>query len=390
MLLPKFFVRAAILASAASTALALQGQSVPSVVVTVENVQPGRGVFLTPPWLAIHDGTFDTYDEGSVASVPLGGNEIEALAEDGNAMPLSLAFANAQPGAPQVVALPGPTGPLGPGGRAGLTLQVDPTKDRYFSYASMVIPSNDTFVANGDPMAHALFDAAGTFVGEDFLVSGDETNDAGTELDDELAVHVAFLAQAGPNIGVTTNLPVVSPAPGFAPPGSLAYPNGVLNHPAFVNGDFNDSDDRLLLVRFQYVDLGSRVQYEAVLTPGQEIQADLVHSDAGGSALLASVDGARLGVHVTASNLSGPIVAAHLHLAPAGAVGPVVVDLTSGLLPAAGGVRFLVQASDLTGPLAGASFIAFLNQVAAGNVYVNLHTAQYPGGELRGQVSLAP
>jgi hypothetical protein len=29
----------------------------------------------------------------------------------------------------------------------------------YFSYVSMVLPSNDAFVANGDPMKHMIFDA---------------------------------------------------------------------------------------------------------------------------------------------------------------------------------------------------------------------------------------
>ena len=77
---------------------------------------------------------------------------------------------------------------------------------------------------------------------------------------------------------------------------------------------------------------------------------------------------------------------AHLHLGAAGTNGPVIVDLGDGVLNG-DSVRLRVSEQDLTGPLAGASFVEFLNEVAAGNVYVNLHTAMFPAGELRGQVS---
>lgn len=361
--------------------------SIPSVVVTVENAQPGNGAFLTPPWIAIHDGTFDTYDGGSLASVPLGGNEIESLAEDGNTAPLTAAFSASQPLSPQVSALAGPFGPLAPGQRIGTTLNVDPSRDRYFSYASMIIPSNDAFLANGNPLAHELFDASGHFVATDFIVSGDESNDAGTEVNDEIASNVAFLAQAAPNTGTTEALPVTSPSPGFAAAGTLAFPDGVLNHPAFGNADFNDSDDRLLAVTFRYVDLGGVVFYTADLETAQEIQADAVNSAATGGAILRSSNGSSLGIIANTQNLTGPITMAHLHLGAPGTNGPVIVDLGAGL-QSGNGIRLAVSAADLTGPLAGATFVDFLNEVAAGNVYVNLHTQAFPAGELRGQVGL--
>ena len=226
----------------------------------------------------------------------------------------------------------------------------------------------------------------GEFVGEDFIVSGDETNDAGTELNDEVAGNVAFLAQAAPNTGVATAEPVVTPAPGFAAPGSLAFPDGVLNHPVFANGDFNDADDRLLVVSFQFVDLGGNVNFASRLSPAQEVQADFVTSGAAGNATLISRDALELQVNVSFNNLSGPLTAAHLHLGQAGANGPIVVDLGSGIRN--GNVRFTATAADLAGPLVGQDLLTLLNELAAGNVYINLHTAEFPGGELRGQVAL--
>ena len=358
----------------------------PAVVVTIENAQPSRGTFLTPVWMGIHDGSFDSYDGGSHASVPLGGNEIEALAEDGNNGPITETFERLLPDAPQVGGLTGPSGPLAPGDTAAVTLSVNPETDRYFSYGSMIIPSNDFFVANGNPLAHQLFDDNGQFVGEGFTVSGDETNDAGTEVNDEIASNVAFLAQSAPDTGLTEGGVVVTPAPGFAAPGTLTFPNGVLNHPVFGQGDFNDADDALLRVSFRYVDLGRTVRFESTLTPDQEVGPDSVDSDAVGRARAVSIRGQQLLVRASARRLSGPLVAAHLHLGREGVNGPVIVDLGSGLR--SNGVSARVTASDLTDAFDG-NFDDFLGELAAGNVYLNLHTAENPGGEVRGQVELS-
>ena len=361
-------------------------QSNPSVVVTIENAQPSRGVFLTPVWMGIHDGSFDSYDGGQAASVPLGGNEIESLAEDGNNGPITATFESLLPSAPQVQGLAGPSGPIAPGDRAAVTFNVDPSSDRYFSYASMIIPSNDFFIANGNPVAHELFDADGNFVGSGFVVSGDETNDAGTEQNDEIASNVAFLNQGGPNIGTAENGVVVTPAPGFADPGALTYPNGVLNYPVFALGDFNDADDALLKVSFQYVDLGGVVQFRADLDADQEVTSEAVNSGASGFANVTSFDGSSVRVKVRTKNLSGPIVAAHLHYAQAGANGPVVVNMGSGIN--GDGVFFNANDADLTGPLSGMTTQDLVNGIAAGNVYINIHTAANPGGEIRGQIAL--
>lgn len=361
-------------------------QSIPSVIITLENGQPSRGVFLTPPWIGIHDGTFDTYNGGDPADVPLGGDEVERLAEDGDNASITATFDSATNGGPQATVL-GPGGPLAPGDRAAVTLNVDPAIDRYFSYASMIIPSNDAFAANGNPLAHQLFDDSGRFVGTDFIVSGEEINDAGTEVNDEIAGNVAFLNQTAPDTGVDENGVVVAPHPGFLDPAGLTYPDGVLNHPVFANGgQFNDPASRVLVVGFQFVDLGGRVLYSARLTTDAEVQADPVDSTASGSASLSSRGAETLRIDIDFRRTTGPLTMAHLHLGQAGTNGPIVVDMSAGIRRDI--IRFTATAADLTGPLAGGEMLDLLNELAAGNIYVNLHTDAFPGGELRGQVGL--
>ena len=245
------------------------------------------------------------------------------------------------------------------------------------------MPSSRTVARSRTP----LFDSSGAFIGRDFIVSGDETNDAGTEVNDELPANVAFLNQVTPDTGVTEMLPVTTPSPGFAAAGTLAFPSGVLNYPAFGNGDFNDVDDRLLSVRFRFVDLGGTVSYTAGLSNDQEVQPDEVTVGSSGAAVLQSRDGSILTLLALTQNLTGPIMAVHLHLGQAGSNGPVIVDLGNGINGP--NVRSAVMQSDLSGPMQGASFVEFLNEVAAGNVYLNVHTAAFPDGEIRGQVQLA-
>lgn len=73
------------------------------------------------------------------------------------------------------------------------------------------------------------------------------------------------------------------------------------------------------------------------------------------------------------SGLTGPAVVAHVHIAPPGAAGPIVFPLT------------------ITGSSLSATFAATpanLADLRAGNWYVNVHTAAFPGGEIRGQLNL--
>ncbi|MEO8427099.1 MAG: spondin domain-containing protein [Verrucomicrobiota bacterium] len=197
------------------------------VIVTVENLAPTNGNYLTPMWMGFHNGGFDLYNIGSAATPGL-----ESVAEDGAAAALSGEFTASSAGSMQGVTT---GGPIAPGQRRSLRFSLDATapEDRYFSYAAMVIPSNDAFIGNESPQAYSVFDAAGNFVGGSWIVSGSQVNDAGTEVNDELPANTAFFGQTTANTGVTEG-GTVQPHAGFKAKGS----GGILDSAMFANADF--------------------------------------------------------------------------------------------------------------------------------------------------------
>ncbi|MCI0536821.1 MAG: spondin domain-containing protein, partial [Verrucomicrobiales bacterium] len=197
------------------------------VIVTVENLAPMNGTYLTPMWLGFHNGSFDLFNPGSGASAGL-----ESVAEDGATTTLTSEFTASGAGSVQSVTA---GGPIAPGQRRSVRVSLDPASlgDRYFSFASMVIPSNDAFIGNADPHAHAVFNMAGDFVGGSWVVTGGQVYDAGTEVNDEVPASTAFLGQTTANTGMNENGTIKLHA-GFNAKGS----GGILDNAMFANGDF--------------------------------------------------------------------------------------------------------------------------------------------------------
>lgn len=105
-----------------------------------------------------------------------------------------------------------------------------------------------------------------------------------------------------------------------------------------------------------------------------------------------SRDGTSLQYKLIVANIEN-VTQAHIHLAPEGANGPVVVFLF-GLVP--GGVTengvlaegTITQANLIPRPAIGfgGTMAQLLAAMRSGNAYVNVHTVQIPAGEIRGQV----
>src|SRR4051812_36345017 len=95
--------------------------------------------------IGFHDGSFTIYRDGAPASAAL-----ERLAEDANAGPISNRFNQAGGGISQGIAF-GSNDILNnifPGSSASAKVLLDCslTNSHYFSYAAMIVPSNDAFI----------------------------------------------------------------------------------------------------------------------------------------------------------------------------------------------------------------------------------------------------
>lgn len=176
---------AATLCFAASQAHAITAK------VTVENLAHDGGLWFTPVFFGFHDGSFDMFNPGDAAS-----SSVEAIAEGGDASGL-LTDITSVAGAKSAL-LTGTMGPpgvlFGPGGSNSFMIDIDSALNRYLSFASMIIPSNDAFIANAGATDHELFDANGK-IKQGFTINlfGANIWDAGTELNDGMGAAFSTL-----------------------------------------------------------------------------------------------------------------------------------------------------------------------------------------------------
>lgn len=107
-----------------------------------------------------------------------------------------------------------------------------------------------------------------------------------------------------------------------------------------------------------------------------------------------SKSGDELRYKLNAANIDD-IIGAHLHQAPAGSNGDVVVSLfgdpifvpdDDAVTPNGTFVEGTLIAADLIGPLGGMTMSDLVEAMRAGNIYVNVHTIANRAGEIRGQV----
>jgi hypothetical protein len=112
-------------------------------------------------------------------------------------------------------------------------------------------------------------------------------------------------------------------------------------------------------------------KYSAVMLGENEV--DPVVTDAGGVAtIIVNTETLQAAWAVEFAELSSAQTMAHFHNAPAGANGPAIFTLPVG------------------SPIAGVWSMTAgeYAELSAGNIYINVHTENFPAGEIRGQLML--
>ena len=117
------------------------------------------------------------------------------------------------------------------------------------------------------------------------------------------------------------------------------------------------------------------IKIAAKLTAKAEVPAQVVKNANGSGSFTATLTGNKLAWKLTFAKLSGPAIAAHIHLGKAGKAGNVAVALCAGA-KCKSGVHGTSTLSAAT-----------LKAVTSGGAYVNVHTAKNPNGEIRGQLT---
>jgi hypothetical protein len=120
------------------------------------------------------------------------------------------------------------------------------------------------------------------------------------------------------------------------------------------------------------------VKLSAALTSGQEVPPPTPGAQRAAGSFAATAtwngDGADFTWQLSFRDLTGAATAAHIHVAPRGQAGPVAVPLCS---PCTNGQRGMAKLD-----------VGTISAINHGQAYVNIHTAENPAGEVRGQITL--
>jgi hypothetical protein len=139
---------------------------------------------------------------------------------------------------------------------------------------------------------------------------------------------------------------------------------------------------------------GSTTRFVAHLNAAQEVQTPAVVSNASGTGTFRITDsGTKIHFRLSSRGLDR-ITQAHIHLAPKGVNGGIVLFLFP-VGPGVSGEGWLVSgtvtAADVVTPATGTAptFAEIVAAIKAGNAYANIHTKAHPAGEIRGQLGPA-
>ncbi len=128
----------------------------------------------------------------------------------------------------------------------------------------------------------------------------------------------------------------------------------------------------------------AQTSFVSFLNGAQEAPTPRVTPAFGNGTVLMNAARTQITINLTFQGLLAPITVAHIHNAPVGVSGGVILDIRS----------LISTTPDLTG---GSIMNAVLDitptqrdVLLAGNGYFNIHSTQFPAGEIRGQINVVP
>lgn len=333
--------------------------------ITLENLAEGQP--LSPPVAAAHSRKIAIFERGAIASP-----ELEALAEDGNQIPLFDLLA-ASRRVRDVIDLGAPLFPAGQPGDAA-TFDLKARAWDKLSLATMLICTNDGFA--GLDAVDLPWRGSSVF----WL----NAYDGGTEDNTERTPDIVDPCGA---IG-----PVAFPPDGNENDAVDTMPRELIAiHPNIQNvGD-------LVPPFHSWVLPIARVTVTRVGVRARRLMAELSGVSEVPYVPTVAMGAARLGLKRHETQLEYRVhvsriinvIQAHIHLGMPNENGPVVAFLFG---PASNtGVidgrlaEGTIEEADLLGPLAG-DFEGFVDALRNGELYVNVHTLGHPSGEIRGQI----
>lgn len=116
-----------------------------------------------------------------------------------------------------------------------------------------------------------------------------------------------------------------------------------------------------------------------------------------------SADLTTLTWHLEYTGFPTAVTQAHIHIGQRGVNGGIMVFFCSNLgngpvgtptCPNSGAISGTIHAADIIGPsgqgVEAGNFFEFQRALRQGVAYANVHSVQFPGGEIRGQVRIVP
>ena len=98
-------------------------------------------------------------------------------------------------------------------------------------------------------------------------------------------------------------------------------------------------------------------------------------------------NGASVDFELKWDDLTTPAFAAHIHCGGPEESGPVGVTLFAAAMDTEGEIQGTFTGPDSGNPCGWENLADVLGAMATGDAYVNVHTTQHPGGEIRGQIA---